>query len=236
MKGSVFVFDPERRFPVALPDISRITSLFADQTRAAICGALMSGTAWTVGELAAFAHVSKSNATEQINKLVEGGIIKEQRQGRHRYLMIASAEVATLIETLAQASEATLRSPQSLNANRANKDFHQGRTCYNHLAGELGIRLLQQLRINEYLTNDFQLTDKGTDLLKNWGIKNPQNLEGKPCMDTTHRVFHLAGSLGSVICQHFLESGWVSRNHETRCVRLTQEGHNELSKANIDLQ
>lgn len=196
----------------------------------------MSGTAWTVGELAAFTRVSKANATEQINKLVEGGIVKEQRQGRHCYLMIASAEVATLIEILAQASEATLRSPQSLNANRANKDFHQGRTCYNHLAGELGIRLLQQLRINEYLTNEFQPTDKGIELLQGWEIKNPQSLEGKPCMDTTHRVFHLAGSLGTAICQHFLQKGWMSRNKETRCVCLTEEGHRKLLKVGIDLQ
>lgn len=230
------MINPERRFPVALPDISRITSLFADQTRAAICGALMSGTAWTVGELATFAHISKANATEQINKLVEGGIVKEQRQGRHRYLMIASAGVATLIETLAQASEATLRSPQSLNAHRANSDFHRGRTCYNHLAGELGVRLLQQLRINNYLTNDFQATDKGIQLLQSWRIQNPDDLKGKPCMDTTHRVFHLAGSLGTAICQHVLEVGWMSRAKETRCVRLTEEGYKELLKVGIDLR
>lgn len=236
MKGGVFMFDSERRFPVSLPDISPITSLFADKTRAAICGALMSGTAWTVGELANFAHVSKSNATEQINKLVEGGIVKEQRQGRHRYLMLSSLEVATLIETLAQASEVTLRSPQSLNGNRANYHFRKGRTCYNHLAGELGIRLLHQLQMNEYLTDDCQLTNKGIELLNAWGITKLQTLVGKPCMDSTHRVFHLSGSLGNAICQQFFQAGWITRNKENRSVCLTEEGQNELLKVGIDLQ
>ncbi len=230
------MFDSKRRFPIALPDISSITCLFADQTRAAICGALMSGTAWTVSELAIFTHISKANATEQINKLVEGGIIKEHRQGRHRYLMIASVTVANLIETLAQATDVTLRSPQSLNANRANLHFRQGRTCYNHLAGELGVRLCQQLQINDYLTANFQLTDKGVSLLKAWKITKPENLTGKPCMDTTHRVFHLSGSLGTAICQHFLRTGWLIRNKENRCVHLTEKGHTELLKANISLQ
>lgn len=225
----------ERYYPISLPDISQITSLFADQTRAAICGALMSGTAWTVGELAAFTKVSMANASEQVNKLVAGGILKEQRQGRHRYLMIASTEVAELIETLGHMSSAKLRSPHSLNARRANQDFYQGRTCYKHLAGELGVSLLRQLRINEYLTNNFQLSKKGVELLKSWGIKNPQRLKGEPCMDTTHRVFHLAGTLGSALCQQMLAAAWLSRNKETRCVRITKDGQQKLLQANIHI-
>lgn len=225
----------KRDFPMSLPDISKMAALFSNQTRAAICGALMSGTAWTPGELARFARISKANATEQINKLVEGGVVKEQRQGRHRYLMIASEEMASLIEMLAQASGAILPSPASLNAHYANQAFYRGRTCYNHLAGELGIRLLQQMQEKGYVSKGFQLTEKGVYLLKAWGIKDPQVLEGKPCMDTTHRVFHLAGSLGNAICRHLLEAGWIVRNRQSRCVTLTEEGRHALEKFQIDL-
>lgn len=229
------MFDSDRRFPVSLPDISRFTSLFADRTRAAICAALMDGRAWTAGELAKFAHISKSNATEQIHKLVAGGIVKEHRQGRHRYLMISSEEVADLIETLARMSGDTLRSPRSLRADRSNRDFRKGRTCYRHLAGELGVCLLEQFCLREYLTADFQITEKGVGLLKGWGISEPEMLEAKPCMDTTCRRFHMAGSLGTAICERFLEMGWIARKEAARCVFLTDEGIRSLAQAGIDM-
>lgn len=226
----------KKTYAVALPDISILGALFANQTRAAILGALMSGTAWTARELAIFAHTSKANATEQINKLVNGGLIAEHRQGRHRYLKIASPQVAHLIETLAQSTEAQLPTPRSLNAARAKEDFYHGRTCYHHLAGELGVELLSELLKNRYLNDDVQLTEKGTALLKSWGMKHPEKLKGKPCLDTTHRKFHLAGTLGTGICEHFIKMAWLIRDKKNRCVHLSLLGQQLLAQSHIHLK
>lgn len=224
-----------RKFPVSIPDISQLASLFADKTRAAICGILMSGTAWTVTELANFCKISKSNATEQINKLIDGGILTYHRQGRHKYVMIASKEIAELIERLAQVSGQMPESPQSLNAGRYNELFRKGRSCYGHLAGEIGVTLLQGLRCRGYLSDQYRLTKAGIALLKEWGIANPQKLEGKACMDTTRRTFHLAGSLGRELCKFFLEEGWLIRDKEKRLLSLSEKGYRNFRRYHIIL-
>ncbi len=224
-----------RTLPVAMPDISKISSAFADRTRAAVCGALMDGAAWTPTELAGFCSVSKSTMSEHLAVLKAVGVVGEVRQGRHRYVRLAGPEVASVIESLAAIAGANFPSPKNYNAHRANTEFAAGRTCYNHLAGELGVRLLQELSAHGYISAHLQATEDGDELLRSWGIPHPERLEGKPCLDTTHRVFHLAGGLGSTICARLLALSWIERTHSNRCVRLVPEGRAALGAAGLSL-
>ena len=130
-----------RYFPEAVPDVSVLCDVLSDQSRAAMCAALMSGTAWTVGELGHYAGVSRSTATEHVNKLVKVDIARDIRQGRHRYVTLAGSHVAEVIEALGVLSSDLLPTPQSLNAHRTTKALADARTCYSHLAGRLGVRL-----------------------------------------------------------------------------------------------
>ena len=90
----------KRYFSESAPDISIISKVLADQSRAAMCAALMNGNAWTVGELGRYVHLSRSTATEHVDKLVEAGIVHDIRQGRHRYVKLANSRTAEFIETL----------------------------------------------------------------------------------------------------------------------------------------
>ena len=231
-----------RTLPVAMPDISKISSAFADRTRAAVCGALMDGAAWTPTELAGFCSVSKSTLTPHRatahsphTTAIPSEVVGEVRQGRHRYFRLAGPEVASVIESLAAIAGANFPSPKNYNAHRANTEFAAGRTCYNHLAGELGVRLLQELSAHGYISAHLQVTEDGDELLRSWGIPHPERLEGKPCLDTTHRVFHLAGGLGSTICARLLALSWIERTHSNRCVRLVPEGRAALGAAGLSL-
>lgn len=221
---------PGRALPISIPDISRVSAAFADPTRAAVCGALMTGTAWTPSELAQFCSVSRSTMSEHLALLKGLGIVDEVKQGRHRYIRLAGPEVAGIVESLAAFSDVRFHSPRSLNASRANRDFISGRTCYSHLAGELGVALLQQMNMLGHVTPLYVLTPTGCELLRAWGMKNPERLKGKPCMDTTQRVFHLAGSLGSAICSQWLACGWLERKNNSRCVSLTRLGKEKLKE------
>lgn len=134
-----------------------VAKLLADDTRAAICLALMDGRAWTAGELARHAGVAASTATEHLSKLVDGGLLLEERQGRHRYVRLAGADVAKLIEdmTLFMAKPAPVQS--SLRAHRASKALAYARTCYDHMAGHLGVAITGSL-IQRGLLDDLELT------------------------------------------------------------------------------
>ena len=110
----------KRYFSESAPDISIISKVLADQSRAAMCAALMNGNAWTVGELGRYVHLSRSTATEHVDKLVEAGIVHDIRQGRHRYVKLANSRTAEFIEALGALSPTPLPTPQSLHASRAN--------------------------------------------------------------------------------------------------------------------
>ncbi len=136
----------------------------ADETRAGFLLALLDGRAWTAGELARRAGVAASTASEHLGKLVTGGLLTEERQGRHRYVRLADARVAQLVEDLvARTGPATAELPRTLRESSAGSAMARGRTCYDHLAGRLGIALTDALTVRGLLRQDtgFALTDAG---------------------------------------------------------------------------
>src|SRR4051812_44592259 len=123
------------------PDLPRIARLLADPARARIVWALIDGTTRPAGELAYAANISAQSASAHLTKLVKGGLLESEAQGRHRYFRIANSEVACMIESMASLSaEISPRKPPPPPLVRAMpKEFMHARTCYDHLAGEMAV-------------------------------------------------------------------------------------------------
>ncbi|MFI1101310.1 ArsR/SmtB family transcription factor [Streptomyces melanogenes] len=213
--------------------LAAFASLLADETRAAFCLALLDGRAWTAGELARYAKVAPSTASEHLGKLVAGGLLSEERQGRHRYVRLADAGVAHLVEELAAR---TAPAPaRGLRAASAGSAMARGRTCYDHLAGRLGMAVTDAMTVRGLLTQDagFALTREGVRWYGELGLaldhrgKRPLV---RSCLDWTERRPHLAGVAGAVLCAHALDAGWCVRIGSERAVRVTPEGEEALGE------
>lgn len=211
-------------FPEKAPDVSTVCAALADTSRAAMCAALMSGKAWTVGELARYAGLTRSTATTHVNHLVTSGIVRDIRQGRHRYVAIAGQRVADAIEGLGVISSDTFQTPKSLNSQRLNSAVTRARTCYSHFAGTLGVKLCDQLTERNFISPEWHVTKSGQTLFASWGIADATSFSCQPCLDCTERRFHIAGQLGRQICRQFFKNGWVERVEGSRAVRITDSG------------
>ncbi|MEU2309029.1 ArsR/SmtB family transcription factor [Streptomyces misionensis] len=216
--------------------LAALAALIADGTRAACLLALLDGRAWTAGELARHAGVAASTLSEHLDKLVAGGLLAQERQGRHRYVRLADARVATLVEDLAAPLPPTRgrRPVRTLREASAGSAMARGRTCYDHLAGRLGIALTDALTERGLLRQDtgFALTEAGLAWFAAAGIP----LDGggrrplaRACLDWTERRPHLAGVAGAALCRHALAAGWCERIGSERAVRVTGTGERELS-------
>ncbi|MEU5099479.1 winged helix-turn-helix domain-containing protein [Streptomyces sp. NPDC020996] len=216
------------------PRLARLAGLIADETRAACLLALLDGRAWTAGELARHAGVAASTLSEHLGKLVAGGLLAEERQGRHRYVRLADATVAQLVEDLAArlAPDAAAR-PRGLRASSAGSAMARARTCYDHLAGRLGIAVTDALTGRGLLRQDtgFALTDAGLAWFDAAGIaldRGGRRPLARACLDWTERRPHLAGTAGAALCRHALDSGWCVRIGTERALRLTPRGETAL--------
>ncbi|NUO46821.1 MAG: winged helix-turn-helix transcriptional regulator [Streptomyces sp.] len=216
--------------------LARLTGLIADETRAACLLALLDGRAWTASELARHAGVAASTLSEHLGKLVAGGLLAEERQGRHRYVRLADARVAQLVEELSAqvAPEAGVR-PRSLRESSAGSAMARGRTCYDHLAGRLGIVVTDAMTTRLLLSQDagFALTDAGLAWFDAVGIgldRKSRRPLVRGCLDWTERRPHLAGVAGAALCRHALEVGWCVRIGSERAVKVTALGERALGE------
>ncbi|MFB7866459.1 MULTISPECIES: ArsR/SmtB family transcription factor [unclassified Streptomyces] len=222
---------------MAAKDLASLAALFADETRAAFLLALLDGRAWTAGELARHARVAPSTTSEHLGKLVAGGVLAEERQGRHRYVRLADAGVAHLVEDLAARSEpAVPETPRTLRAASAGQAMARGRTCYDHLAGRLGIAVTEAMTVRGLLRQDtgFALTDGGLAWFEEQGIPlvaTGRRPLARGCLDWTERKPHLAGLAGAALCRHAMDAGWCVRIGSERAVKVTAEGERALHTA-----
>ncbi|WP_406056950.1 helix-turn-helix domain-containing protein [Streptomyces sp. NBC_01077] len=219
---------------MAASDLAALAALFADETRAAFLLALLDGRAWTSGELARHAGVAPSTASEHLGKLVTGGVLTEERQGRHRYVRLADPGIAHLVEDLATRSEpAVTPPPRSLGAANAGRAMARGRTCYDHLAGRLGIAITEAMTVRGLLRQDtgFALTDRGVAWFDELGIplvRRGRRPVARGCLDWTERRPHLAGAAGAALCRHALDAEWCVRIGSERAVKVTGRGESAL--------
>ncbi|MGW2560222.1 ArsR/SmtB family transcription factor [Streptomyces sp. NPDC001514] len=220
---------------MASKDVAALAALLADETRAAFCLALLDGRAWTAGELARHAGVAPSTASEHLGKLVAGGLLAEERQGRHRYVRLAGEPAARLVEVLAAHAARSEEPPRTLKAASARSAMARGRTCYDHLAGRLGIAITEAMTTRGLLRQDtgFALTDAGLDWFRKLGIAlepGGRRPLARSCLDWTERKPHLAGVAGAQLCRHTLDAGWCVRIGSERAVKVTADGERALGE------
>ncbi|MET9902183.1 winged helix-turn-helix domain-containing protein [Streptomyces sp. NPDC006446] len=218
------------------PGLAALAGLMADETRAGFLLALLDGRAWTAGELARQAGVAPSTASEHLGKLVSGGLLTEERQGRHRYVRLADDRVAQLVEDLAaHVAPGAAARPRTLREAGAGSALARGRTCYDHLAGRLGIALTDALTGRGLLRQDtgFALTDAGLRWFEAVGIsldRAGRRPLTRACLDWTERRPHLAGTAGAALCRHALDVRWCVRIGSDRAVRATPEGERAFAE------
>ncbi|MGJ8527807.1 ArsR/SmtB family transcription factor [Maritalea sp.] len=212
------------------PDISRIGQLIGDPARANILCALMSGKALTATELAQEAGVTLQTTSGHLAKLFDGGLVRQRKQGRHRYYSLPDDDVAKVLESLMHlaASRGHLRTrtgprdPQMRNA----------RVCYDHLAGDKGIQLYDGLVANGYLLekdDDLDLTENGRAFFTQFGIDlnvigNKRRPLCRQCLDWSERRTHLAGTLGKAILDQIYQRKWAKREPSSRIVTFSGQG------------
>ena len=212
------------------PDIALLGSLIGDPARANMLTALMSGKALTATELAGEAGVTPQTASTHLSKLQEGGLVRRRKQGRHRYFSLADDEVGGVLESLM--GLAAKRGHTRTRTGPKDPALRRARVCYNHLAGEFGVQMLDSLLAREFAIEEndrMDLTDRGRAFVTEFGI----DLDGlrssrrplcKSCLDWSSRRSHLAGSLGTALLQHFYAQGWAKRQDGTRVVAFTRSG------------
>ncbi|WP_282203592.1 winged helix-turn-helix domain-containing protein [Kitasatospora fiedleri] len=220
--------------PTGTRSLAATAALLADPTRAAFCLALLDGRAWTAGELARSAGVAAPTATGHLNRLVGAGLLAEERQGRHRYLRLSGPAAAELVEALAQFGDrdAPALPARSLRTARQQGELARARTCYDHLAGALGVAVTDAMTARGLLDdrNGLSLTAAGADWLAATGItvRPGRRPAVRPCLDFTERRPHLAGAVGAALCRHAVDAGWVLRRPDSRALRVTEGGRAAL--------
>lgn len=221
--------------PVSPESLAALAGLLADRTRAAFCLALIDGRAWTAGELARYAGVAPSTASEHLSRLVDAGLLTTERQGRHRYLRLTDARTAGLVETLAESvgSGSTPRT-SGLRAVQAAGRLAAARTCYDHLAGTLGVGLHDALVDRDMIStrDGLALTPAGREFLTELTGDPLDGRARRPllrtCLDWTERRHHLGGRVGAALCEAMFDRGWVVRGRDRRSVVITAVGGHEL--------
>lgn len=234
MNGAVATGAPARG-----RELAAVAGLLADASRAAFCLALIDGRAWTMTELARYAGVAPSTASHHLDLLVDAGVLVHERQGRHRYVRLAGPEVAEIVEALTALAPRGPAPSGSLTVVRRRDALARARTCYDHLAGDLGVAVTDAMAERGLLTWDggLALTPAGASWLDEAGIAVPRRTRRpavRACLDWTVRRHHLAGAVGAALCRHAFDAGWIVRVAPTRAVRLTDTGRAALSR-HLDL-
>jgi DNA-binding transcriptional ArsR family regulator len=216
------------------PDISYIASQIGDPSRASMLTALMSGQALTANELAIEAGIQAPTASSHLSKLIEAGLIAPEKQGRHRYFRIANVKVAEMLETLLVLSGEV--GPKRVRFGPKEPALRQARVCYDHIAGELGVRLYESMSVRGFLNfedGDIALSGKGLCFARDLGISEAElQTKRRPvcrsCLDWSERRYHMAGLFGAAILNVLTQNGWIKREEKSRILRVSISGDKAL--------
>ncbi len=212
------------------PPIAAIAALIGDPARATILASLMGGEALTAGELARLAGVTPQTASSHLAKLTDAHLIAVERQGRHRYYRLVSADVAQALETFMTVATARPQRPRLLSPR--DRALHLARTCYDHMAGRLAIALTDSLVAHRHLVladGAGLITGHGQRLLDDFGIGLKQTPASRrplcrTCLDWSERRPHLSGRLGAALLARLLELGWLIRVPHSRALTISRTG------------
>lgn len=223
------------------PDIAKLASALADPSRVAMLDALLDGTAHTIGALARHAGITAATASGHLRRLIDQRLVTVAPEGRERRVRLASPAVAQLLEAVA-AIAAVATAPASApvataaSATRA-RELRFARTCYDHLAGVVGVRVTHALVDRRWLRardGTFAATPALLGWLADHGHPVAQDPRSKrplarACLDWSERTPHLAGRIGAAIAELALAELWVVRVRGSRALRLTTRGRTELA-------
>jgi DNA-binding transcriptional ArsR family regulator len=224
--------------PLNRYQLAELGAMLAEPARAAILLALMDGTTRPAGELARIAGVSAATASAHLKRLLEGGLLGLHEQGRHRYFRLANDDVAAWLEAMALPHAArpapVVRDPALCRA----------RTCYRHLAGELGVALCEAWLERGWLQvggEGIHLVPEAAPVLVHAGWQNVTTqqllrLHGRHCVDWTERRLHLGGPLGVAITSAMLDAGWLRRAQRNRALLPTPDGLRRLAELGVRLE
>lgn len=215
------------------PSIAPVAALAGDPARANMLAALLGGKALTASELANEAGIRLPTASAHLSKLEAGGLVAGAKQGRHRYFRLAGSDVAEMLETImgvaARAGHLRTRPGPSDPALR------KARVCYDHLAGEMGVRLFESLVKGGRLAlrgGDVRLTREGEKFAADFGIAFSSSRRPlcRTCLDWSMRRHHLAGIVGAGLLARFHELQWARRARNSRAIIFTPDGEKKFNR------
>ncbi len=219
------------------PNFVEIAALIGDPARASILSALMAGRALTATELALEAGVTPQTTSSHLAKLTASGLLRVARQGRHRYYRLAGPEIAQMLEGLMAFSGTRPQRPRAKNPKL--EEVRRARTCYDHLAGELGVGVTRGMVSGGHLRpagEDFEVTASGEAWLQKFGLdlaplRRQRRAFARQCLDWSEREPHVGGALGAAFAQRCFDLGWIERLRHGRAVVPTNAGRRGFHKA-----
>ena len=212
------------------PNVVGIAALIGDHARAEVLTALMADRALTATELAELAGVTKQTISAHLAKLVDAGLVAVESQGRHRYFRLADPDVAQLLESLMGVAFRT--GAVRIRASPREPALRKARVCYDHLAGEEGVRIYENLLKRQALllgAHGPELTAPGQRLFQKLDIdtdalSRQKRAVCRACLDWSERRHHLAGALGAALLSRLVDLGWAKRARDSRVVLLSANG------------
>ena len=215
-----------------------VAALDGDPARSNMLTALMTGRALTASELAHQAGVTPQTASSHLSKLEAGGLVEQEKQGRHRYYRLSDPDVASVLEGL----EGLAARAGHMRVRTGPKDpaLRHARVCYDHLAGDLGVQMLdsmKQQRLLRQRKQDIELTAEGERFLTDTlqisadALAHPRRPLCRACLDWSERRHHLAGTLGAALLARFTELKWAMRDPApgSRVVNFTRNGEKRFA-------
>ncbi|HYK72368.1 MAG TPA: winged helix-turn-helix domain-containing protein [Pseudoneobacillus sp.] len=211
--------------------VANTALLISYPSRAAILTVLLDGRFHTASELSMLIGVKPQTTSYHLSKLIEQNMIVVESQGRHRYFGIQNQEIAKTVEALLVLSPPA--KIKSLRQSREDAAIRYARTCYDHIAGYVGVQIADTFIQKGYLNLDFSLTAEGEQFLEEFQV-NIKDMKKKrrsfchKCLDWSERRHHIAGALGLAILERFLDLGWVVRQPKTRALSVTAKGKDAI--------
>jgi DNA-binding transcriptional ArsR family regulator len=220
------------------PDIAMVASLVGDPARANMLTGLMTGRALTATELAHEAGITPQTASSHLAKLEAGGLIEQEKQGRHRYYRLVDPDVASVLEGLAGLAERAGHT--RVRTGPKEPALRRARICYDHLAGDLGVQMLDSMKKQKLVRHSkeaIELTSEGKRFMAKAlqidadTLVHPRRPVCKACLDWSERRHHLAGTLGAAVMSRFTELNWAARDSTpgSRVVNFTRNGEKKFA-------
>lgn len=219
--------------PIADVRLSAVAAAIAEPARARMLCSLMDGHARTNTELAVLAEVSPSTASVHLGKLKEQQLVVVLAQGKHRYYSLAGLDVAAALEALMRIA-GPMSAPAPFVPSTPDRLRH-ARTCYDHMAGTVAVRLHDRMVHQDWLSQaaqeggDYQLTAQGNIAMQELGLDVALAASSRrrfacACLDWSERRPHLGGALGAALLQRLLKKGWIERDLDSRALGITRSG------------